>query len=44
MELLSKGESNQHQRLPEEYEKCLIGLNAITKEACDTAQSTKHRR
>ena len=32
------------ERLPEEYEKCLIGLNAITKEAWDTAQSTKHRR
>ena len=22
-----------HERLPEEYEKCLVGLNAITKEA-----------
>jgi hypothetical protein len=26
------------ERLPEEYEKCLVGLNAITKEACNTAQ------
>ena len=23
-----------HERLPEEYEKCLVGLNAITREAC----------
>jgi DeoR/GlpR family transcriptional regulator of sugar metabolism len=28
-------------RLPEEYEKCLIGLNAITKEAWNTAQKQK---
>ena len=26
------------ERLPEEYEKCLVGLNAITKEAWNTAQ------
>jgi predicted transcriptional regulator len=25
------------ERLPEEYEKCLVGLNAITKEAWNTA-------
>ena len=25
------------ERLPEEYEKCLVGLNAITKEAWTTA-------
>jgi len=26
------------ERLPEEYEKCMVGLNAITKEAWNTAQ------
>jgi hypothetical protein len=31
-------------RLPEEYEKCLIGLNAITKEAWNTAQQTEDKR
>ena len=31
-------------RLPEEYEKCLVGLNAITKEAWNTAQSTEDKR
>jgi hypothetical protein len=30
--------------LPEEYEKCLVGLTAITKEACNTAQSTEDKR
>jgi predicted transcriptional regulator len=29
------------ERLPEEYEKCLVGLNAITKEAWNTAQNTE---
>jgi transposase len=29
------------ERLPEEYEKCLVGLNAITKEAWNTAQAQK---
>jgi hypothetical protein len=29
------------ERLPEEYEKCMVGLNAITKEAWNTAQSTE---
>ena len=29
------------ERLPEEYEKCLVGLNAITKEAWDTANIQK---
>jgi Trp operon repressor len=28
------------ERLPEEYEKCLVGLNAITKEAWNTANNT----
>jgi DNA-binding NarL/FixJ family response regulator len=28
------------ERLPEEYEKCLIGLTAITREAWNTAQNT----
>ena len=32
------------ERLPEEYEKCLVGLTAITKEAWNTAQSTEDRR
>jgi hypothetical protein len=30
--------------LPEEYEKCLVGLNAITKEAWNTAQNTEEKR
>src|ERR671936_959525 len=28
------------ERLPEEYEKCLVGLNAITKEAWNPSQQT----
>jgi hypothetical protein len=32
------------ERLPEEYEKCLVGLNAITKEAWNTVQSTEDKR
>jgi hypothetical protein len=32
------------ERLPEEYEKCLVGLNAITKQACNTAQNTEDKR
>jgi Trp operon repressor len=31
-------------RLPEEYEKCLVGLNAITREAWNTAQSIEDKR
>jgi hypothetical protein len=31
-------------RLPEEYEKCLVGLNAITKEAWNTAANTEDKR
>jgi hypothetical protein len=30
--------------LPEEYEKCLVGLTAITKEAWNTAANTEDRR
>jgi hypothetical protein len=30
--------------LPEEYERCLVGLNAITREAWNTAQSTEDKR
>jgi hypothetical protein len=30
--------------LPEEYEKCLVGLNAITKEASNTSQQTEDKR
>jgi predicted transcriptional regulator len=32
------------ERLPKEYEKCLVGLNAITKEAWTTANNTEDRR
>ena len=32
------------ERLPEEYEKCLVGLTAITKEARSTAQCTEDKR
>jgi len=32
------------ERVPEEYEKCLVGLTAITKEAWDTAHNTEDRR
>jgi hypothetical protein len=32
------------ERLPEEYEKCLVGLNAITREAWNTAQSIEDKR
>ena len=32
------------ERLPEEYEKYLLGLNAITKEAWNTAQNTDDKR
>jgi hypothetical protein len=32
------------ERLPEEYEKYLVGLTAITKEAWDTAQNTEDKR
>ena len=32
------------ERLPEEYEKCLVGLSAITKEAWNTAQNTEDKR
>jgi IS30 family transposase len=32
------------ERLPEEYEKCLVGLNAITKEAWTTSQQAQDKR
>jgi hypothetical protein len=32
------------ERLPEEYEKCLVGLTAILKEAWATSQQTEDRR
>jgi hypothetical protein len=32
------------ERLPEEYEKCLVGLTAITKEAWNTARSAEDKR
>jgi transposase len=31
------------ERLPEEYEKCLVGLTAITKEAWNTAQQIEDK-
>ena len=31
------------ERLPEEYEKCLVGLTAITKEAWNTAHSPEYK-
>ncbi|MFL6453825.1 MAG: hypothetical protein ACJ71L_07495, partial [Nitrososphaeraceae archaeon] len=31
------------ERLPEEYEKCLVGLNAITKEAWNPSQQTEDK-
>jgi hypothetical protein len=31
------------ERLPEEYEKCLVGLTAITKEAWNVALDTKDK-
>jgi hypothetical protein len=32
------------EQLPEEYEKCLVGLNAIIKEAWNTADNTEDKR
>jgi hypothetical protein len=32
------------ERLPDEYEKCLVGLNAITKEAWNTSQQAEDKR
>jgi transposase len=32
------------ERLPEEYEKCLVGLTVITKEAWNTSQQTEDKR
>jgi hypothetical protein len=32
------------ERLREEHEKCLVGLNAITREAWNTAQNTEDKR
>src|ERR687884_46374 len=32
------------ERLPEEYEKCLVGLTAITKEAWNTADNAEDNR
>jgi hypothetical protein len=32
------------ERLPEEYEKCMVGLTAITKESWNTAQNTEDKR
>jgi hypothetical protein len=32
------------ERLPEEYEKCLVEINTITREAWNTARSTEDKR
>jgi hypothetical protein len=32
------------ERFPEEYEKCLVGLTAVSKETWNTAQSTEDKR
>jgi hypothetical protein len=32
------------ERLPEEYEKCIVGLTAITKEAWNTAHDPEYKR
>jgi hypothetical protein len=32
------------ERLPEEYEKCLVGLNSILREAWNTATNTQNKR
>jgi hypothetical protein len=32
------------ERLPEEYEKCMVGLNAILREAWTTSQQTEDKR
>jgi hypothetical protein len=32
------------ERLPHEYEKCLVGLTAITKEAWNTVENTEYKR
>jgi hypothetical protein len=32
------------ERLPEEYEKCLVGINAITREAWNAAKQTEDKR
>jgi len=32
------------EKLPEEYEKCLVGINAILKEVWDTAQQSSDKR
>jgi hypothetical protein len=46
--LIQQAKSNIKQyideRLPEEYEKCLVGLNAITKEAWNTAANTEDKK
>jgi hypothetical protein len=33
-----------NERLPEEYEKCLLGLTAILREAWNTANNTEDKR
>ena len=36
--------TDNDERLPEEYEKCLVGLTAITKEAWNASQTTEDKR
>lgn len=45
--VIAKAQIEAHtdsERLPEEYEKCLVGLTAITKEAWNTVQSSEDKR
>ena len=46
MEQQSKDNSRRYidERLPEEYEKCLVGLTAILREAWNTSQQAEDRR
>jgi len=43
-EIISNIKRYIDERLPEEYEKCLVGLTAITKEAWNTADHTEDKR
>src|SRR5919198_5241060 len=42
--LKNQAKEDIDERLPEEYEKCLVGLTAITKEAWNTSQQTEDKR
>jgi hypothetical protein len=44
LHILENSLSPTSERLPEEYEKCLVGLTAILREAWNTSQQTEDRR